>query len=302
MAAPFFIVGSARSGTTLLRVILNSHPEIAVPPESRFITELWQGTDEEDVPSFLRRLAGHRQFQGWELPIEAVAAEIGERRSVRYPEAIAAAYRAYTKEHGKQRWGDKTPRYILNIDLLNKIFPEARFVHLVRDGRNVALSYAGMPFGPKTAPKAAAVWSERVMAGVHNGRPLGPGRYVEIRYEDLVRDTEVVVKELCTFVDVAFDPVMMDYTERAREFVFEKAAKYNPNVLQKPRSDTRSWEDTMPSRQVALFEAVAGPALDEFGYARRFPQVGTGTRLLAGLGRLGLPIGRLTSKASDANS
>ena len=302
MAPPFFIVGSARSGTTLLRLILNAHPAIAVPPESRFVTELWQGVDEEDLPGFLHRLARHRQFQAWELPIEAVATEIGERESIAYADAISAVYRAFAKAHGKETWGDKTPRYVLQIDLIARLFPDARFVHLVRDGRNVALSYAGMPFGPKTAPKAAAVWSERVMAGVKQGRPLGPERYVEIRYEDLVRDTEVIVKELCSFLHVPFDPAMLNYTERARDFVFEKAARYNPHVLEKPRTDVRSWEDTMPPRQVELFEAVAGHALDEFGYPRRVAEPSLGAKVSARLGLLGLPIGRLVANAEPRSN
>lgn len=302
MPPPFFIVGSARSGTTLLRLILNSHHAVAVPPESRFVTELWQGVEDEDVPGFLDKLAGHRQFQAWELPIEAVAAEIGKHESVAYREAIQAVYRAYAKAHGKARWGDKTPRYVLNIPLLADLFPDARFVHLVRDGRNVALSYAGMPFGPKTAPKAAVVWSERVLAGVRDGRPLGAMRYREIRYEDLVRDTEAQVKDLCSFLDLPFDPAMLDYTERARDFVFEKAARFNPHVLEKPQSDVRSWEDTMPDRQVELFESIAGSALSEFGYPRRFESPSFGARVAAQLGRFGLPIGRLASNRENPST
>src|SRR5687768_12473283 len=131
--APFFIVGSARSGTTLLRVILNAHSQVAVPPESRFVTELWTGTDEVDPEDFVERLSSHRQFQGWNLDPNLVREQLGNGDHITYPRAIDAVYVAYMRAHGKTRWGDKTPRYVLRLPFLAKLFPAARFVHLVRD-------------------------------------------------------------------------------------------------------------------------------------------------------------------------
>lgn len=290
---PFFVVGSARSGTTLLRVILNAHPEVAVPPESRFVTELWTGAAEVDVSEFLARLTGHRQFQGWSLSVDEVAAEFAGLARVGYRGAIEATYHAYTKAQGKTRWGDKTPRYVLSIPFLSELFPESRFVHLVRDGRNVALSYAGMPFGPKTAPKVAALWSKRVLAGVRDGRPLGEDRYREVRYEDLVSEPESHVRKLCTFLDLPFVEAMMDYTEKGREITFDKASTYNPHVFEPPQTGVRSWETEMPNGQVKLFEAIAGEVLQMFGYPRRYPALGPATKVAASLGRMGAPVGRL---------
>ena len=292
-AGPFFIVGSARSGTTLLRVIFNAHPEVAVPPESRFITELWTGSDTVATDEFLRRLEGHRQFHSWGLPIDDVRPRLGSEGRIAYGRAIEAVYEAYTQRSEKKRWGDKTPRYVEHIPFLAQLFPGSRFIHLVRDGRNVALSYADVPFGPKTVGKAAALWKKRVTAGVEDGRPLGPDRYKEVRYEDLVAAPESQVRALCDFVGIAFVSDMMEYTDKAQEFVFEKAKSYNPHVLEKPRQDVRSWEQTMPPDHVAVFEAVAGDVLDLFGYERRYPSPGLGTRVAAALGGLGLPVDRL---------
>jgi hypothetical protein len=290
---PFFIVGSARSGTTLLRLMLNAHPDVAVPPESRFITELWRGESEVGVKSFLNALSGHDRFTAWELPIEAVRQEIGGRERMPYADTIDGAYRAYARARGKKRWGDKTPRYVESIPFLAKLFPDARFVHLVRDGRNVALSYADVPFGPKTVAKAAELWARRVSAGISAGRSLEPGRYIEMRYEDLVEDIEGRTKELTEFLDLPFDEGMLDYTERSRSDVLPRAAKYNPHVTEKPIARTRSWETDMPDRHVAVFEALAGPVLTELGYGLRHPAPTVTARLAAALGRLGLPVGRL---------
>jgi hypothetical protein len=166
---PFFIVGSARSGTTFLRLSLNAHPVVAVPPESRFITELNEGTSEVEISRFLQRLARHPRFAAWELSIEAVEAELQGLDRVSYAGAIDATYRAYAKSHGKDRWGDKTPRYVVNIPALAELFPTARFIHLIRDGRDVALSYADVPFGPKNVAKAAELWANRVAKGIRDG-------------------------------------------------------------------------------------------------------------------------------------
>jgi hypothetical protein len=290
---PFFIVGSARSGTTLLRLMLNAHPLVAVPPESRFITELWGGSPEVEVEEFTKALAGHTRFTAWELPIEAVEAEIGDRARLPYADAIDAVYRAYAHARGKVRWGDKTPRYVESIPFLADLFPDARFVHLVRDGRNVALSYADVPFGPKTVAKAAELWSRRVLEGIGAGRALGPGRYVELRYEDLVEDIEGRTKELTEFLELPFDEGMLDYTERSRSDVLPRAAKYNPHVTEKPIARTRSWETDMPAGHVAVFEAIAGRVLASLGYEVRNPAPTPAARLQAAMGRVGLPVGRL---------
>ncbi|HEY7876361.1 MAG TPA: sulfotransferase [Actinomycetota bacterium] len=296
---PFFIVGSARSGTTLLRLMLNAHPEVAVPPESRFVTELWGNSPEVDVTAFLDALGAHNRFTAWELPIEDVRRALGGRSAVAYADAIDAAYRAYAAARGKRRWGDKTPRYVEHIPFLARLFPDARFVHLVRDGRNVALSYADVPFGPKTLAKAAELWARRVTRGMTDGRALGSGRYLEMRYEDLVGDIEARAKALCEFLDLPFDAGMLDYTERARSDVLPRAAKYNPHVTERPISQTRSWQTDMPDRHVAVFEVIAGSVLADLGYELRYPATKVLPRVEAALGRAGLPIGRLRHKTKS---
>jgi hypothetical protein len=298
---PFFIVGSARSGTTLLRLILNAHPRVTVPPESRFITELWDGRDEVFVEDLLASLAANERFQMWRIPIAAVREELGPAQRAPYAEVMAAAYQAYAHSQGKTRWGDKTPRYIEHIPLLARMWPRARFVHLVRDGRNVALSYADVPFGPKTVAAAAALWATRVMAGIRAGRSLGPGRYLEIRYEDLVEDPQRELKSICDFLGLQYDPAMLDYTATAPHDALPRATHYNPRLMQPLLRHVRSWERHMPDRQVEVFEAVAGDVLSQLGYPRRHPNPGPAARLQASLARMGVPLGRLKGEnKSDA--
>jgi Sulfotransferase family len=293
----FFIVGSARSGTTLLRLMLNAHRDIAVPPESRFIVQLWTGQDEVDAASITDRLRTHKQFAAWELPIEEVAQTLGESARISYATAITAPHKLYAAKRGKSRWGDKTPRYVEEIPLLARLFPDSRFIHVIRDGRNVALSYADVPFGPKTFGQAAALWRDRVRAGMRDGRPLGPDRYQEIHYERLVTDVEAETKALCDFLGVEFDPEILDYAEKTRPDVLPRAKAYNPNVTSKPIANVRSWQEAMSPREIAVFEAIAGDTLEELGYERGAPKPGPATRLLATTSRVGLPIARLHGKS-----
>ncbi|MDQ4146057.1 MAG: sulfotransferase [Actinomycetota bacterium] len=294
----FFIIGSARSGTTLLRTILNAHPEVAVPPESRFISELWRGEEEVQVDDFLQALAGHRLFRVWELDIERVRDECGDSPRARYADVIEAAYKAWAKSKGKTRWGDKTPRYIEQIPLLARLWPEAKFVHQIRDGRNVVLSYADVPFGPKTLGKAADLWRKRVSLGLATGRPLGAERYHEIRYEEFTADPTHQTKALCDFLEIEFHSDMLDYAEKARTDILPRAALYNPNVTKPPTKSLRAWENQMPDRRVEIFEAIAGDVLDMLEYPRRFPNPSPKAKVQGTLSRAGLPVARLTRRSS----
>jgi hypothetical protein len=275
-------------------MMLNAHPKVAVPPESRFVVDLYR-SDDVQVEAFLEQLEGHPRWISWDTPIEDVRAQLTGMTTVTYPEAIEAAYMAYAQNRNKKRYGDKTPRYIEDLPLLSRLWPEAKFVHLVRDGREVALSYADVPFGPSTVAKAAALWKARVKLGMERGRPLGTARYVELRYERLLVNPQEEVEGLCSFLDLEFDSAMLDYSERARSEVLDRAKLYNPNVM-RSITKTRSWDEQMPRSQVEVFEAVAGDALTELGYERAFPSPSLGARMASLAGRAGLPVGRLVNQ------
>ncbi len=279
-----------------MRTILNAHPDVAVPPESRFVTELWRGEEEVHVNDFLGDLEQHRLFRVWELDIERVREGTGTSPRASYTDVVEAAYRAWAKSKNKSCWGDKTPRYIEQIPLLTKLWPDAKFVHQIRDGRNVVLSYTDVPFGPKTLGKAADLWRKRVSLGLVNGRPLGPERYHEIRYEDFTADATHGTKALCDFLDIEFHPDMLDYAEKARTDILPRAARYNPTVTKPPTKSLRAWENDMPDRRVEIFEAIAGDVLDMLEYPRRFPNPSAKAKLQASLSRAGLPVARLARK------
>ena len=140
----------------------------------------------------------------------------GEWRPQDAAEALADLYGCYAREHHKTRYADKTPQHVVHIDLLARSFPQARFVHLVRDGRNVVSSLLDYPHGPKRFVDGVEYWRYRVSAGRRSGVRLGPDRYLEIRYEALVDDPEAVLRDLCGFIELPYDARMLGVPRAGR--------------------------------------------------------------------------------------
>ena len=287
-APPIFVVGCPRSGTTLLRLMLDAHPSLAIPPESHFIPlvarvrsryEQPSGFDAEHMAADVMR--GLR-FQDWGLPPEAVRRAIHERRPATLAAAIECFFVAYADAHGAARWGDKTPGYSIELPLISELFPEAVFVHLIRDGRNVALSLMEVPRPPRSFAEAAQVWRFRVSKGRADGAALGERRYLELRYEALVDDPESALKQICGVASLDYTPAMLDYhREDPAASVPERNWGHHRNLASPPTPGLRDWRERMSDADQHLFEAVAGDELSELGYERRFPDVPAGVRVRA---------------------
>ena len=287
-APPIFVVGCPRSGTTLLRLMLDAHPSLAIPPESHFIPlvarvrsryEAPNGFEAEHMAADVMR--GLR-FQDWGLPAEDVRRAIRERRPATLAAAIECFFVAYADAHGKPRWGDKTPGYSIELPLISELFPEAVFVHLIRDGRNVALSLMEVPRPPRSFAEAAQVWRYRVSKGRADGEALGERRYLELRYEALVDDPESALKQVCAVASLEYTPAMLDYhREDPAASVPERNWGHHRNLASPPTPGLRDWRDRMTDADQQLFEAVAGDELSALGYERRYPHVGAGVRARA---------------------
>ena len=209
---PFpFIVGCARSGTTLLRVMLASGGQIAIPGESFFIPKAAaDAAGGFDVERFLTGLDATRHgYVRWDVDHDAIRARVRATPVPDLAEAIRRVFETYAASRGLTRYADKTPHYTSYVPLLAALFPEARFVHLVRDGRDVASAYVDATFGPTTLSSAAWVWRTQVTRAPEAGAVLGPERYLEVRYEELVADPEPTLRRVCSHIELPFDPAMV---------------------------------------------------------------------------------------------
>ncbi len=267
--APLIVLGVRRSGTTLLRVMLDRNPALAVPDESYFVPQLarrHRGT--VDPASFIDDLRRLPTLAEWRLSPDAVGERL--RPGMTTGAAIAAVFEAYAAERGKPRWGDKTPLYMQHLPLLERLFPGARFVHLIRDGRDAALSFLSVPEGimtegwgnPRDAAGFASQWATEVRTARALGDRVGAGRYLELRYEALVADPAAALRRTCSFAALDYDEVMLGYvgeTESARK-------RHQQRLNEPPRVGVRDWSTEMEPVDREAFEKVAGDLLAELGY------------------------------------
>ena len=267
-SSPLIVLGVRRSGTTLLRVMLDRNPALAVPDESYFVPQLARRhsgvVDAEAFTDDLRRLP---TLVEWGLSADSVGARL--RPGMTTGQAIAAVFEAYASVRGKTRWGDKTPLYMQYLPLLEALFPTALYVHLIRDGRDAALSYLAVPDGimtagwghPRDAAGFACQWATEIRGAQELARRVG-GRYLEVRYEELVAAPASELQRVCSFAALAYDDAMLGYvgeTESARK-------EHQQRLNEPPRVGVRDWRTEMAGPDREAFEAVAGDLLHELGY------------------------------------
>jgi len=281
VSPPLFVLGVSRSGTTLLRVILDRSPGIAIPDETFFIPQLaHRHSSPVDPAEFLDDLRRLPRLAAWGVPAEDFAARLRPGMSV--GEALAAVFSAYAAKHGKPRWGDKTPMYMRHLGLFERLFPDAQYVHLIRDGRDAALAFLDMPEGvvtktwahPRTPAGFACEWRTEVRRARDLGRRLGRSRYLEVRYEELVADTAGVVRSVCEFAALPFEPGMLEYADA----VDVSAKPHHQRLLQPPTRGVRDWRTQMDRGDALAFEAIAGDLLADLGYELLEPAARRSTR------------------------
>jgi Sulfotransferase family len=266
---PLILLGVSRSGTTLLRVVLDRSAGIAIPDESFFVPLLARRHRRRVDPArFVDDLGRIPALRAWGLEPADVAPRLDPRLTT--GEAIAAVFEAYAAKERKPRWGDKTPMYMHHLPLLERLFPDAQYVHLIRDGRDAAVSFLRMPEGtftrtwahPESAAEFACLWRIEVEDARELGRRVGPSRYFETRYEELVAEPELAVQAICAFAELPFDASMLDYAG-----VVDVSAKpHQQRLLQPPTTGVRDWRSELDPGDVRAFEAIAGPLLAELGY------------------------------------
>lgn len=280
------IVGAPRSGTTLLRFMLDAHPDLAIPPETGFLAAdpaLLQRLSRQEFADFIEQFPA--DAPGWQdfgiaSPQWRQALECIEPFSP--ADAYRAFYRLYAARFSKTRWGEKTPGYVFSMPQILALLPESRFIHLIRDGRDVALSWRKTWFSPGPDMKTlASHWKQSVTAGLASrGRR---GHYLEIRYEELIQNTAPVLQRICDYISLDFQPAMLTYFEDSAARLGEHAPRRrNDGTLivgreqrleqqylttLPPQPDrVQAWRTTLTVSEREAFASVAGDLLLALGY------------------------------------
>ncbi len=259
---PIFVGGAGRSGTTLLRVILDSHPNIACGPELKItpvIADLWH--------SFLTVYAN--TLQQYHLNPSDINEIFGQM--------LLSLMDKYRQSSGKNRIAEKSPNNIFYFQHLHHIYPESPLIHIIRDGRDVVCSLLSMNWmNPQTgqpldytrdASKAADYWVKAVQAGqVAKQKPSIQKKYFEIHYEDIVTQPESMLKNLFSFINEPWDPVVLDFHKQQRNLANESSA----NQVKKPlyKSALGRWKKDLKSKDKKKVKEVAGNLLVKLGYAK----------------------------------
>lgn len=285
---PLFILGNNRSGTSLLRLILTCHEEIIIPPESHFLLwnydkyRFWQPKD--GYENFLSDLFNSTKFEMWELDKQEIESFLIYRNPISYSELCADIYIFYGMKQNKKAslWGDKNGLWVEKMPILYSLYNEAKFIHIVRDGRDVATSYLDInlysgqrhkyfPKLPTQIEQIAELWNKNVLSISRFLSQISIQNYLEIKYEDLICQNEIVINTVLNFLSLPLSPSVFAYYEINKSKNFEPKeflgwkAKLNEPL---DKSNIGKYKYKLAPSDIKIFEQIAAEALERYGYQK----------------------------------
>jgi hypothetical protein len=271
---PLFMFGFERSGTTFLSMLVGAHPEIAVPLSTTGLWYHYAGkiaeysglADQDSVERMVQDLLGEKRVQMWDADL--IAGDLlPDIRIADYPSVVSAFHKAYAAKQEKPCWANIDIASLYSMDTANDWFPNAKFLHIVRDGRDVALSHVTYRYGLSTTTEVADHWVRDLHTNMKMGRIIGPERYKIIRYEDLVNDTETLLREICEFIGVRYSEEMLAYPQMV-ESKIPPDRRFLWPALNKPPQAANSyrWKTGMSKVKRNVFESHAIDMLKQLGY------------------------------------
>lgn len=280
---PVFVVGYSRSGTTLLRLMLNAHSKIAIPPESELFrhTPMVLGRkrySEDATSAVVTSLMLLQPFFGKRISSEEIREIVKQTLPADTATLIAALYQDWARGMGKPdaRWGDKKPQHWQFIDRLKSWYPASQFVHIIRDPRDVVASieqtFPEHVVGRKYLPAhVISAWQWQYATGEteRQGRLLGPERFMSLRYADLTHDPETVCREICRFLRLEYEPRMLEFRLDAADPRIQGARPdrgRHPHTLREVhRERLGRYQDLLPSRHIGEIEYICEQAMKRYG-------------------------------------
>lgn len=274
---PFFIIGSGRSGTTLLRLVISGHSRIHIPPETWFLLPLVEQLPltgplaPAQVAQALDLIVTHYRWPDMEMDAAALRTEVAALAAPTLADVVAPVYRCQLARAGKQRFGDKTPPYVGIVPQLATLYPGAKFIHLIRDGRDVAISFVDAHFHGRAYHGARFEWTRAVRQAIAYRATPYAAQILEVRYEDLVRDVAATVRRICDFLGEAFEPQMLDWRDTIAPMIPERGRGIHQK-LEKPISADAIgvWQRRLSPLECFLLESSLHRDLDRLGYELRF--------------------------------
>jgi hypothetical protein len=266
----------------MLRMLLDAHSDLAIPAETAWFAPVARSRFHGEAHPhqvFCDVVCAMPTFADTGLDESAVRARIEELNPFDPGDALRALGTMYAQNHGKPRWGDKSPANVIAIPAIRALLPESRIVHLIRDVRDVVASFRGVWFRPaETVEGIATDWVVRVMAARASG--VGHDWYMELRYEDLVEEPEHWLRRICTHAELEFQPAMLEAHRRAAGRLAELTAfrsdfgvtreqriSLHAPTTRPPSTDSVDrWRNDLTPGEVTRIESVAGHLRASLGY------------------------------------
>ena len=276
---PVFIIGSERSGTTLVLAILACHPRIAVPEVTwyypRFRPYLHSYGDLADLSNF--KTLAHEMAYGLRVPFwrmaDANPATFGDEIAARaldieqsFAGVFSAMFARYSDTVNKPRWGEKTPGNVFYVEQILQDFPNAQFLYIYRDCRDASAEFIDSQFGPTDAYSAAVMWRDGQQAVKPFREGLAADQWFNIRYEDFVRNPVEILQNMCAFLGEEYDDALMEFHTTP---VAQRRGKTKDNwALAHPISERHVgiYKNQLSLEQQAIMSWVAGDMMRELGY------------------------------------
>jgi len=258
---PIFVVGCPRSGTTLIRVILDSHPNICCGPETHLV---------KNMENFREKIS-----ERWKMLAPYGVKEQAMNQKIK--EILLLFMNQYIKSKGKKRWGEKTPDNIFHVDFIDELFPDCQFINIIRDGRDVVCSYKKR-WGSKTIFLAIKNWNKSIELTYRYRTKFNEDRYMEIRYEELVTNPERETKKMMQFLGEEWIPDLLAHHKIDHDFWFKSSkgqqiiSKMEKNLQRhspsKPifSSSVGKWKKNLNIVEKALVSIYLGKNLKRMGY------------------------------------
>ncbi len=273
-----FLVGSPRSGTTMLKRMVAAHPQLAISRETHWIPKSYERrrgmTDDGRVTSkTIDKLFEHHRFSQMKVSRDELLSVLADQPGLTYAELVSCVFDKYAQRKKKHYAGDKTPKYVRKLPTLWELWPQTKVVHIIRDGRNVWLSMrnwrylhkaAGQFATYQVAPVATTAlwWKAHVALGVEDAAQ-NPQQYLQLCYESLVEQPEKYCREIAAFLQLPYHTAMTRYYEGKMKT--NEGASANAAWLP-PTPGLRDWQTSMTAAEVDEFGWAAGNLLEQLGY------------------------------------
>jgi hypothetical protein len=262
---PFFILGRERSGTTMLRVSLNNHPNISIPPESPFIIHLYKkyyGNKNIKIDEFLIDLKKEPFLHVWNIDYEELSKKLYKTSPPTFSNYCKTVLNNYQQKDGVL--GDKNPTNSLFGRQLNKVFPDAKFIWIIRDYRAQVNSMLKVNFEKKIISSLAKRWVS-YNKEIEFLQKNYPKQILLVKYEELVESPEKSYKDICMFLEVAFEHSVLSTSKSKKEFHPKHHKSLEEEINTK---HVEEWKNQLTKKQIEICEAIAGNYGAKFGYRK----------------------------------